>query len=256
MHDDLNLGIGYQIFESFPKSTQEAFLNPSARTIGQALNGLVLFFTSPLLKLGIVKKAELEKFKHDIQQETQKIPEQNRDNSKLGLVVKAIEDAKYQLSEDKIRAMYAKLIASTVDNRKNGLVTPRLATALSQMGPNDAVLLKHINEQEGHVVPFGYFIKKDNVGTSTISKKSIDFLKTGTLINQDISLDVLDSLGIIEVKHDAWLTNELFKPSYDRLEESIRVEIHNKFNAEEIEFTKGCIKVTDFGEALLRCIFL
>lgn len=56
MHDDLNLGIGYQIFESFPKSTQEAFLNPSARTIGQALNGLVLFFTSPLLKLGIVKK--------------------------------------------------------------------------------------------------------------------------------------------------------------------------------------------------------
>ena len=109
---------------------------------------------------------------------------------------------------------------------------------------------------EGHVVPFGYFIKKDKVGTSTISKKSIDFLKTGTLINQDISLDVLDSLGIIEVKHDAWLTNELFKPSYDRLEESIRVELHNKFNAEEIEFTKGCIKVTDFGEALLRCIFL
>ena len=99
MHDDLGLGIGYQVFESLPESTREALLNPSARTIGQALNGLVLFFTSPLLKFGIVKKAELEKFKNDIQQQTTKIPEENRDRSKLGLVIKAIEDAKYQLNE-------------------------------------------------------------------------------------------------------------------------------------------------------------
>ncbi|MEK1301748.1 DUF4393 domain-containing protein [Limosilactobacillus fermentum] len=241
-----------------PQSTIEYLVNPAARTTGQALDGVATALCWPLLKLKIIQKAKLEQFTKEIREKNKQIPVENRDSSKVGLAVKAIEEARYQLNEDDIRKLYVNLIASTVDNRKNGLVTPRLATALSQMGPNDAVLLKHINEQESHVVPFGYFIKKDNVGTSTISKKSIDFFKAGTLVNQDISLDVLDSLGIIEVKHDAWLTNELFKPSYDKLEESIRVEIHNifNFNAEEIEFTKGYIKVTDFGEALLRCIFL
>ena len=241
-----------------PQSTIEYLVNPAARTTGQALDGVATALCWPLLKLRIIQKAKLEQFTKEIREKNKQIPVENRDSSKVGLAVKAIEEARYQLNEDDIRKLYVNLIASTVDNRKNGLVTPRLATALSQMGPNDAVLLKHINEQESHVVPFGYFIKKDNVGTSTISKKSIDFFKAGTLVNQDISLDVLDSLGIIEVKHDAWLTNELFKPSYDKLEESIRVEIHNifNFNAEEIEFTKGYIKVTDFGEALLRCIFL
>lgn len=241
-----------------PQSTIEYLVNPAARTTGQALDGIATALCWPLLKLRIIQKAKLEQFTKEIREKNKQIPVENRDSSKVGLAVKAIEEARYQLNEDDIRKLYVNLIASTVDNRKNGLVTPRLATALSQMGPNDAVLLKHINEQESHVVPFGYFIKKDNVGTSTISKKSIDFFKAGTLVNQDISLDVLDSLGIIEVKHDAWLTNELFKPSYDKLEESIRVEIHNifNFNAEEIEFTKGYIKVTDFGEALLRCIFL
>lgn len=255
MHDDLGLGIGYQVFESLPESTREAFLNPSTRTIGQALNGLVLFFTSPLLKFGIVKKAELEKFKNDIQQQTTKIPEENRDRSKLGLVIKAIEDAKYQLNEEDIRSMYAKLIASTVDNRKNNSVTPRLATAVSQMGPNDALLLRHIKKQGYVVVPFGYLTKKDGEGFFPVTKKSIDFLKTGTLINQDVSLDVLDSLGIIKMWTDVWLVDDLFKPSYKRLESSLMANVPNEFQTSEIEFTKGYLKVTDFGEALLQCIF-
>lgn len=257
MSNDIGFGLGesYQVFNSLPQSTREALINPSAQTIGKALNALVLCFTAPLIKLGITKEAKLERFKNEIQQETNQIPEENRDSSKLGLVIKAIEEAKYQLNEDDIRAMYAKLIAATVDNRKNHFVTPRIAVAISQLGPDDALLLKYINEQNGHVVPLGYVIKKTENGSSVITKKSVDFLGIGTFIETDTSLDILESLGIIKVWTDAWLTSDIFDGSYNRIETSARSQIPEGIAAEETEFSKGYFKVTDFGEALLQCIF-
>lgn len=129
---DLNqiANAGLNTYNSLPQSTQEAMLNPAAKTLGKALDGAVTVVCSPLLILGTVSKALLHKFSDEINHKISGIPQENRDTSKLGLVIKAMEEARYQLNKDDIRKMYVNLIASTVDNRKNKAVNPRFATVI------------------------------------------------------------------------------------------------------------------------------
>ena len=92
----------------------------------------------------IVNEHHLEEFKDNIYNNLSQIPEDNRDASKLGLVLKAFEEAKYQLDGKELRNYFSNLVSSSVDGRKNSSITPRYASVLSQLGKDEATILKKI----------------------------------------------------------------------------------------------------------------
>ena len=47
------------VYNSLPLSTQEAMLNPTAKTLGETLNGAATVICSPLIILGAVSKSLL-----------------------------------------------------------------------------------------------------------------------------------------------------------------------------------------------------
>lgn len=239
-----------------PQSTIEYLVNPAARTTGQALDGVATALCWPLLKLRIIQKAKLEQFTKEIREKNKQIPVENRDSSKVGLAVKAIEEARYQLNEDDIRKLYVNLIASTVDNRKNNVVSPRLATVVSQFGPSEAKFLKIIYQQGDQQLPYGQ-LRLDlgnSYGYTFPAKIAIN--DNSNIVNSfNSSLDILVSLGVVKDNQ----SNKLAKSDdkYATIEKILRITINmaKKLESKELNLVHSYINLTDFGHDLCKCIF-
>lgn len=246
---------GVDAYNSLPQSTQEAMLNPAAKTLGKALDGAVTVVCSPLLILGTVSKALLHKFSDEINQKINGIPQENRDTSKLGLVIKAMEEARYQLSEDDIRKMYVNLIASTVDNRENNVVSPRLATVISQFGISEAHIMESLAHSESNLLLTSQLWAIEGNSDYWITPRFL-------LINNQItpkfasSIDTLKSLGVIDDFPDRALTEAKYKGKYSDMEKFIERVNQAIGNQEKTtKFKNGYIKLSNFGSDLARCIF-
>lgn len=242
-----------------PQSTIEYLLNPTAETIGQSLDGIATALCWPLLKLRIIQKNKLKQFAEEIRNKNDQIPIENRDSSKIGLAIKAIEEARYQLNKDDIRKMFVNLISSTVDNRKNDTVTPRLATVVSQLGSDEASFLRTINEAVNHQIIYGYMSIKDNKDYSTRDLPDRFYNAGGNAypLLDVASVNILESLGVIEVHEHSTLSSSIYTKHYKFIEDFLRsrVENINLSENEVFEFQHAYIRATKFGDHLLNCIF-
>ena len=128
--------------------TGDALAKPIAESVGNAgkdiLEAVFHVALDGIRRFNMQRQFKLDKFQKELEEGTSSIPLENRDDSKLGLVLKAVEDSKYQLDEDDIRELFTKLITSTLDNRKNDKVLPIFSTIISNMTPSEANLLKSL----------------------------------------------------------------------------------------------------------------
>lgn len=252
------IGMGVDAYNALDNESKHALTYPAAKTLGLAADGLISIFCYPFLQARIFTQARLKQYQEETAAKINKIPEKNRDSSKLGLVIKAIEESRYQLNEDDIRHMYVNLIASTVDNRKNKAVNPRLATVVSQLGSNEANFLKIFYQQLNHQIPFGYLTTKipNSISTKTASHYLLSIDDGTYLANQETSIDILSSLGIIDVHTSSWLSSEYYKSRYQTIEDVLKKDNNYSVNKDEnLKLNKCYLKFNSFGESLGHCIF-
>lgn len=242
------------IYNALPENTKEAFLNPTAQSIGDAMGGAVKFILTPFRMLGIIGDQAYDDFKFKITKKSKDIPLENRDSSKLGLVLKAIEESRYQLNEDLLREIYANLVVSSVDNRKNNKITPRYATALSQLGVDDVRFLQKLYFAESHNFPCGRLISKRDGGSVIITEPAYYPTNGSIAVRIAETLDILESLGLIKVFFDTWLLSDIYFHKYSEIEGFLK-NFHPSFLANNVELEKGYIKLSDFGLSLCSCIF-
>lgn len=246
---------GIDVYNSLPLSTQEAMLNPAAKTLGEALNGAATVICSPLIILGAVSKSLLKKFSTEIDNKINKIPSENRDISKLGLVIKAMEESRYQLNKDDIRKMYVNLISSTVDNRKNNVVNPRLATVVAQFGSDEAHLIKQLAHSESELLLTSQLWAVEGNSDYWITPR---FLSIDDQIASEFasSIDTLKSLGVINDFLNRTLTEAKYQEKYNNMEKTIEGLKQNLgYHEKTTKFKNGYIKLSNFGSDLARCIF-
>lgn len=245
-----------------PQSTIEYLLNPTAETIGQSLDGIATALCWPLLKLRIIQKNKLKQFAEEIRNKNDQIPVENRDSSKIGLAIKAIEEARYQLNEDDVRQMYVNLIASTVDNRKNSIVNPRLATVVSQFGIKEAKLMKEIYLSDNRSLPTSeiWAFAKDLRYNYKLSQRYV-FIHNKPTLQYHSSIDILKSLGVINATNKRKLTTGNSEQNYKIMKDIIQASKDYKsmkdvLNENEyLQYMPSYITLTDFGRDLCHCIF-
>lgn len=245
-----------------PQSTIEYLLNPTAETIGQSLDGIATALCWPLLKLRIIQKNKLKQFAEEIRNKNDQIPVENRDSSKIGLAIKVIEEARYQLNEDDVRQMYVNLIASTVDNRKNSIVNPRLATVVSQFGIKEAKLMKEIYLSDNRSLPTSeiWAFAKDLRYNYKLSQRYV-FIHNKPTLQYHSSIDILKSLGVINATNKRKLTTGNSEQNYKIMKDIIQASKDYKsmkdvLNENEyLQYMPSYITLTDFGRDLCHCIF-
>ena len=154
--------------------------------------------------------------------------------------------------------MYVNLIASTVDNRKNTVVNPRLATVVAQFGQKEAEFLKIIYQQQLHQMPFGYLVIKNdkNATTRKITNCLYSTDDESYLFGKDETIDIFNSLGIIESRQDSWLFSPIYESRYQALENILKQKVHISLGENEnFKLNKCYLRLNSFGSSLCHCIF-
>lgn len=244
----------FNLFSVVPDSTKEEALNPSANLIGQAFRGLAHFVLDPLVKYNIVKDIEMEKFANKTRNKTDKIPSENRDDTKLGLTYKAVEDSVYQLNSEQMQEMFANLITSTVDNRKNDEIKPSFSSILKDLAPIDAELFQFIYEEPATVIG-SIRLEKQNTSEGVTVLENVIITSDGE-INQQSSLETLQRFGLINIEQEKNLIAQKFVDLYNRFEESETFENYKKelpyetstITLDSAKLLKGNIKLTKLGK--------
>lgn len=247
-----------------PDETTNALLKPAANSIGSAARdvlsaGFNLILT-PLRKFNIRSEKELKDFADKINNEAAKIPEENRDSSKVGLILKAVDDSKYRLNDDIMRQAFAKLIARGLDNRTNRSFYPSYSETLSNMSTTEAQFLLKLRENfRSNVAIVAPSIKSTSSSSSRVATWYL-LWDTGFQYNDTyaISMDLLVKSGMIEVRHDAWLNHKHFADQYSEFEKSTFFSTLKPLlptgQDETVSIEKGLIRFTDLGKSFIQFI--
>lgn len=121
----------------------------------------------------------LQKYKREIEEELNKIDNENLIEADIQIMGQALEASKFCVEKEVLRKMFAKLIASSVDVNKANYVRPIFCDIVKHLTPLDAKILR----------------KKSGIGDFD----TVDWNEKDEFI---LSLSSLLSLGLIEPKHE------------------------------------------------------
>lgn len=215
-----------------------------------------------LRRYNIVKDKELADFHDKIHEKSDPIPFENRDDSKAGLALKAMEDSRYQLNEETMRELFANLISSTLDNRKNNKIVPVFSHILANITKEDAQFLKLLNENGG-ALPLVQIAQYEESGKSIVPYKNIVLTKDDYSADLRKSLEALSMFEIISVEPKASLGSKeyieiysSFKKSdlYTHAENSLPKEISG-FTFTRSALIEGRVILTTLGIDFVNIVF-
>ncbi|PQG37232.1 hypothetical protein CUS12_11725 [Enterococcus faecalis] len=253
--------------ELIPKDLIINLFGPATKSIGEGLGGVVNYVIGPLRRLNVVSEKSYEDFVKKINSKTDEIPLENRDNSKLGLALKTLEDSRYQLEEEDMREYFANLLSGLVDNRKNQSSSPRFSTILSEFTTDDASILEKLYKY--HVVPtitVRAQLTNDDGGLDMV--ENILLFDDNYSFSSNSVLQTLQSYGLIQIRPSIILTSEKHTKIYDDFENStdfnnlkkdIEIELqpdpYFQNSSYNVRCKHGSVTITNLGYLFCTMIF-
>lgn len=128
------------------KDTTAKVIEPALVPLAQAIGGIIHWVFQIPIKYGVVNTIRLEAFKNEAQLYLNDVPPDHRTSDNLGMTLKVFEDSRYQLNEEILITFFAKLIAGTVDDRRN--VKAVYSSIIADMSADDANLLQYFSEKK------------------------------------------------------------------------------------------------------------
>lgn len=249
-----------------PDETMNALFLPAATSVGTAtgdiLDGLFNWALLPLRKYNIVKEKDLEDFAQKTNEALDKIPEKNRDQSKMGIALKALEDSRFQLNQEDMRQYFANLIANSLDDRINENIPPKFSEILANMTVQEAKLLTTIASYRSGLglVPSIDIIVR-NKETLTSNPKLINVLIVNyKALHHQFELSLLQSSNLVELNRDSQLSADFFKKQYKHFEDTVLADIekNNEYDidlsTEEYIAKRQFYSLTEMGSSFCKFV--
>lgn len=239
--------------EVLPKTTEEA--DGAISTLVGWFNNVVLF---PVKKANITYRYKLECFKEDLYNRVVQIPEQYVREPDIAIAGPALEALRYTYDTEELREMYVKLLASSVDARKDTVVHPAYIEIIKQMNSYDAKLFQYLVSCKGYIKAINPDIGIKGTNKSYINAMPEWYVAWGEIDNifqTSASLVRLSKLGIIELMYDRTVSME----SYSALEnaeplKNILKKYQGMFPDRELEIrtVKSALYVNDYGKQFAK----
>ncbi|WP_261036570.1 DUF4393 domain-containing protein [Streptococcus mitis] len=194
---------------------------------------------------------DVENLRNNTLQQVATIPPENVQEPPLKILGPALEASKYYIEEEELRSMFAKILASSFDDRKNSIIHPSFVEIIKQLDVTDARILQFLKEQN-HVAGSPISIMKAVINSDSASKIifPIIYFINGTEGIDELSpsLTNLERLGLLNINDDRYSAND---SDYDfiRTNSSVQymLEIHP-----EISLEKMCFSLTPLGKNFLE----
>ncbi|MCD8872320.1 DUF4393 domain-containing protein [Staphylococcus gallinarum] len=244
-------------------------------------------------KIQFKRERSFEIFKKQFKDEISFVPEENLQEPQISLLGPALEASKFYIEEESLSKMFAKLIASSMDNRKDYVTHHSFVEIIKQFSPNDAILLKHLSYNPVHpAAKFKAVINKDsdaiNLSDSLIKDSPLDIHSTELSINNLVRLGLLkENFGLLSLTKPG-IYDEFYKSTFytyfsnkiksekespylngvkQLLKENLNIEqVCSRINVEYtnllsvlqpwvLDFDKGSVNLTAYGKSFIRaCI--
>lgn len=244
------------INDFLPNSTKELLFNKSAKKFGDAVGELAELALFPLNVANAYLAPRAEKFVKSIRCKAEEIPEEERDSSKFGLTLKAIEDAKYQLDDADLRDMFEKIILKSLDKKYNQNLSPRFSSILMQLSSSDANLLKELSFNPVLPVPTVLYGFDEGKNIYPILDHFIGInYSANHIVHNESGLNTLESLGLIQVKDNFEIQEDHIQNFYKQMKYSeYPVKSVDGKGERDLRIMNGIIKFTSFGKSLINIV--
>ena len=194
---------------------------------------------------------DVENLKNSMLQEVATIPPENVQEPPLKILGPALEASKYYIEEEELRSMFAKILASSFDDRKNSVIHPSFVEIIKQLDIADARILQFLKEQDyitDSPIPCMKAVVKSDDGTKIIFP-IIYFIDGSEKIDELApSLTNLERLGLLRIKSDTYSTND---SNYDFIRNNYFVQYILQ-DYPEISLEKMCFAITPLGKNFLE----
>lgn len=239
-----------------PKFLDNALSEP-AKEVGHTLANIfhVVFgpINYPVEKYRMRQAAYLKRFKEDLQFELSKVPEENLVEPPLNIVGPALEASKFYIEEEELRVMFAKLIASSMNNQSSSKAHPSFVEIIKQLTTLDASNLKIISNRINLPI-VKYKIKVLESGGSIPHIDNV-FLENKNCENLQLigsSLSNISRLGLINIEYGTTLTDltryDVFKNTQDYI--SLREQLQSQGDR-DIYLDMGVVNITPLGKQFI-----
>ena len=204
-------------------------------------------------KKRISRVVDLENFKMSLEHKIADIPKGSLVEPKLSTLGPALEASKYYIGEEQLREMFAKLIASSMDNRVDSKVHPAFVEIIKQLQPIEAEILTLFkNKSLYQIINLG--IEEGNSSEVIFPNVFIDLKKEYEYDIVSSSIDNIVRLGLAATDYLKYLANcnyERFKktPEYNKLLKKIRMSYSPETTLPSI--SKGIIYTTQLGKKFI-----
>ena len=252
--------------DNLPSGPITKLLNPIADNLGQGVGAVFYYIFQKPIKFKAIHEAEVQDLAKKTASNLQKIPTGHRNASNRGLLLKTMEEARYQISEEELRTMFASLIASATDDRKASLVSPRFPIILSQLSKRDAQFFNFLAHQYRYAIPYVYVIEQKKNSRSPRSHYSSPYHNLSSRLYvfknkiyklPDITIDNLISLGLVTSNNNQILADKYSKQKYLFIKKNALHYLNRPIskNNYEISYGWGNVRLTALGKQFAKCVF-
>lgn len=222
---------------------------PVAKSAGETLQDVwdLVFggFGTFVDKKRAKREKDLNDFKSTLLNEVNEIPEENIKEPQLSVIGPALEASKYYYEEPELRNMFAKLVAGSMDDRKN--IHPCFIEIIKQLSPHDAKILTLFSKKSQ--LPICHIRK--NLSSEKQSFSTVDsnvYLSNDFpyLKQNQLSLTSLDRAALIKISFTEWLTDD---SRYDLIKELSGINLLNsQVGWEQFIISRGIARITPLGK--------
>ena len=249
---------------------------PSLQEIGQGLGGALKLAMLPLKIMGYAADHFTNLFEKSLEQKASKTPPerlQAPDPVIMGPIIQALG---YTAHKEPLREMFTSLLVTAMDSETAFSAHPSFVEIIKNISPDEAKILKRISKmyplsfKKAFFEPsneFGNRPQADSPLVNLVIQVDADYIiyrRNIALIVQDSGceyphlegeyLDNLDRLGLVKVKFDTQVTNEIFYSNHYKWFEEIRRNVHEDLKS-KLAIQKGILSVTELGrQFIVACV--
>ena len=196
-------------------------------------------------KKRIQRQKDLADFRDNLFNEVSDIPEENIKEPQLSVIGPALEASKYYYEEPELRNMFAKLVAGSMDDRKN--IHPCFIEIIKQLSPHDAKMLTLFAKNTHQpICNISEYVSQDKK-SFTNSRNNIFISAEFPDIRQNqVSLTSLDRSSLIKISFTEWYSDDAV---YDRIKELCGIKkLNDEIGWEKFHLTPGIARITPLGK--------
>lgn len=209
-----------------------------------------------ILKIRAKQEIDVNLYKEELAKNMSKIEPRNFKEPEMNILGPTLEASKYYIEDEKMRSMFSKLLAASMDKSKDDKVHNSFVEIIKQLSPEDAKNLVFLGSKQ--YLPIVQIKSSKTASNDQVVLEDNYFIsESGHSKTTSMSMDNLKRLGLITINYGNQLTepgrykiyeDTILKIKSDQISKSNSTQTNPNLILGKPFIVKGIVGLTNFGK--------